>query len=336
MKNFSNINMLISSYWGMYAVQTVLHSFVASVLAECTFLAWDIKTPFVKQRFRFMIIFLPVILFPVYQIMSPHRGDIYFRLNSLFDSNRWFFLELWGGIPAFTVFAVILALTSLIFLIQELIPIVLHMLEQMRGGGEDSAEAVDEVMEEKVSRALEGLPFDNNLVEIINDEDLSLFSSTGMNPRIYISTGLIDSFSAEHLQAALAHEIGHIQRSRKPVFIFAYLLRVLMFFNPVAMIEFRKLVQEEENVCDDIAVKLTGNPKALSEAVDMLRPSPEDFTLSSRRKRIAEVASVLENYSHNVVLKSRILRIGQSHDDSWAAPYFITLALIIGINYFVV
>lgn len=338
MQSIWDINLLLSSYWGMYAVQTVLHSLVASVLAECTFLAWDMKTPFVKQRFRFMVIFLPVVLFPLYQMMSPHRGDVYFRLNSLFDSNRWFFLDLWGYIPAFTVFAVILAFTSLIFLVQEFVPIILHMLEQVRGGGEEASEeaAVDDAAAEKVSKAIEGLPFNKDLVEVINDDDLSLFSSTGMNPGIYVSTGLINSFSAEHLRAAFAHEIGHIQRSRKPVFIFAYLLRVLMFFNPVAMIEFRKLVQEEENVCDDIAVELTGNPKALSEAVDMLRPSPEDFTFSARRRGVAEVASVLENYSHNVVLKSRIQRIGQSQDDPWAVPYFVTLTIIIGINYFVV
>ena len=333
-----DMNTLIFSYWGMYAVQTVLHSVIASVLVDCAYIAWDIRTPYVKQRFRFMVIFLPLALFPFYQLMVPRRGDMYFRLESLLDSNKWFFLELWDGITVFMAFAVLLTISSVIFIIQELVPIVLQMLEQMRADDGPVAEEVEETMTRKVSKALEGLPFDEKSVEILNDDDLALFSDTGLNPRIYVSTGLITSFNTEHLQAAFAHEIGHIQRTRKPVLIFAYIFRVLMFYNPVAMIEFRKLAQEEEKVCDDIAVVLTGKPVALAEAVDMLRPAPEDYNLGTGHRGVRNIVSALEHYSHDALLKSRILRIGQRpQDDSrWGIPYFVTMALIIGINYFVV
>ncbi len=337
MKNLWDLNGLISSYWGMYAVQTILHSAVASVLVECAFLAWSMKTPHVKQWFRFTVVLLPVVSFPLYQLMVPRRGDMYFRLESLLDSNRWLFLELWG-VPMFTLLGVILAITVVVFIFQELVPIVFHLAEQMRGADELVAETVEEGIALKLSKSLEGLPFDRKSVEVLKDEDLALFSSTGLRPRIYISTGLIKSFSTEHLQVALAHEIGHIRRSRKPVLITAYILRVLMFYNPVAMIEFRRLVQEEEKVCDDIAVELTGKPEALSEAIEMLRPAPEDYDFGTSTKGIGHVASALEQYSHDVLLKSRVLRIEQgSQDDAyWGVPYCITLALIVGINYFVV
>jgi hypothetical protein len=333
-----DMNTLISSYWGMYVVQTVLHSVIASVLVDCALIAWDVRTPYVKQRFRFMVIFLPLVLFPFYQLVFPRRGDVYFRLESLLDSNKWFFLELWDGITVFMVFAVLLTISSIIFIIQELVPIVFQMLEQMRAADGPVAEAVDVTMARKVSKALEGLPFDEKSVEILNDDDLALFSDTGLKPRIYVSTGLITSFSAEHLQAAFAHEIGHIQRTRKPVLIFAYIIRALMFYNPVAMMEFRKLAHEEEKVCDDIAVALTGKPMALAEAVGMLRPAPEDYNLDTDHRSIGNIVSALEHYSHDALLKSRILRIGQSRRDDfrWGVPYFVTLALIIGINYFVV
>ena len=338
MKTLWDMSTIISSYWGMYAVQTVLHSVIASVLVDCALLAWNMRTPNVKQWFRFLVIFLPVVSFPFYQLLAPRRGDVYFRLESLFDTNKWFFLELWGGIPAATVFVVVLGLTSLVFVIQELVPIVFHMLEQMREADEPDAEMVEGAVAGKVSEALEGLPFSEKSVEILNDEDLALFSSTGLHPRIYVSTGLIQSFDVDHLQAAFAHEIGHIQRSRKPVLIVAYILRVLMFYNPIAMIEFRKMAQEEEKVCDDIAVALTGKPGALSEAVEMLRPEPEDYNLGTGPRRVGEIASALEYYSHDVLLKHRVLRIGQrgQNDSLWGIPYFVTLALIVGINYFVV
>jgi Zn-dependent protease with chaperone function len=321
----------------MYAVQTVLHSVIASVLVDCALISWGIRTPSVKQRFRFLVIFLPVAMFPVYQMMSPARGDVYYRLGSLLDSNKWFFLDL-GGIPLISVFVVLLALSTIIFIIQELVPIIFHMLEQLRGADAPVAEAVEEDLALKVSKALEGLPLDEDSVDILNDDDLTIYSSTGLNPRIYLSTGVIRSFSAEHLQAAFAHEIGHIQRSRKPVLILAYILRVCMFFNPIAMFEFRKLAHEEEEVCDDFAVALTGKPEALSEAVDMLRPAPEDYDLGPGPGSIGAIASSIEYHSHNTLMKSRMLRIAQPHNDdsSWGIPYFATLAFIVSINYFVV
>ena len=337
MKTFWDMSSLASSYWGMYAVQTVLHALIASMLVDCALLCWGMRTPEVKQRFRFLVIFLPAVAFPLYQLIDPGRGNVYFRLESLLDSNKLFFLEV-GGLPVFLLIVVILAISSLIFFVQELVPIILQMTEQMRGPVAPVAEEVDEAVELKVSKALEDLPFDEEAVEVLNDEDLMIFSSTGLHPRIYLSAGIIKAFSPEQLQAALAHEIGHIQRSRKQFLIVAYVLRVFMFYNPVAMFEFRKLAQEEEEVCDDFAVALTGKPEALSEAVDILRPTAEDYDVGAGRGRVRNVASAIEYHSHNALMKSRMLRIAQpGQDDSpWKVPYAVTLALIVGINYFVV
>jgi Zn-dependent protease with chaperone function len=332
------MNIFISSYWGMYAVQTVLHSLVASVLVDCAFIAWNIRTPCMKQRFRFLVILLPILSFPLYQALFPRRGNAYFRLQSLLDSNKWFSLELWHGIPLFMGFVVILTLSALIFIVQEFLPMFLHMREQMHED-EPLDETVEQALAQKVSQALEDLPFDEQLVEIRVDEDLSLFSDTGLNPRIYVSTGLIKTLTIEQLQAAFAHEIGHIQRTRRPVLIFAYMLRVLMFYNPIAMLEFRKLAQEEEKVCDDIAISLTGNPEALSSAVELFRPDPEDLTRGpDAHKGGGGITSTIEHYNHDLLLKNRILSIGEArqNDCHWGASYFVTLTCIVVINFFIV
>lgn len=316
----------------MYAVQTVLHSLTASVLVYCALLAWDLKSPRVKQQFYFMVIFLPVISFPFYQVISPARGDVYFRLGSLLDSNKWFLLEIWGSIPLSVILMILPALTSAVFIIQEFVPIVLHLFTQMRGYDESDDEAIEDSISLKVSDALNGLPLNEDAVEILNDDDLILFSSTGLNPKIHISTGLVESFTLDHLQAAFAHEIGHIRRSRKPALLLAYILRALMFYNPIAMIEFRKVAQEEEKVCDDIAVAMTGKPEALAEAVDMLRPETGPV------RDIGGIATAIENHGHDILMKNRILSIRHRHQDEahWGIPYFITLILIIALNYFIV
>lgn len=335
---FPDINSFISTYWGMYIVQNIIHSMIAFLVVEIAIISWKIRTPNIQQWFRILVIFLPVAAFPFYQLLSPHRGDVYFRVNSLFDSNRLLFLEMWGGISVLTIFILILAFTTLIFIIQELMPVISDILKKKPIAEEEVSEDIDESMEIKIAAALNGLPVDRHAVEILNDSDLILFSTTGKEPKIYVSTGIIESFSEDHLNVAFAHEIAHIQRSRRPVLILAYLFRIIMFFNPVAMIEFRRLAQEEEKVCDDIAIQLTGKPDVLTEAVEILRASPEDLKAETD-KGIEGIVSAVENYSHDILLQTRIQRIAhysQDDIDWWGIPYCLTATIIICINYFVV
>lgn len=346
MSGLWNVDSFISSYWGMYAVQTVLHSIVASALIDCAFIAWDIRGPRLTQRFRFLVIFLPAASFPIYQLITPGRGGVYFRLGSLLDSNKWLFFE-FGGVPIFKILIVLsAAVTALIFVFQEFLPMAVHMLEQFRGdSGADGPQPVENPLEGRLAEALEGLPIGRERVSVLDDEDLVIFSDTWRNPQIYISTGLIRAFDAPQLRAALAHEVGHIQRSKKPVLIVAYVLRLAMFYNPVAMIEFRKLAQEEEKICDDFAIGMTGRPSALRQAIEMLR-EPVENPFSPEREGKGKgavrgfdaVASAFEQYGLDSLLRSRIRRIGHPLRDEapWRVPFLITFALIAGINYFVV
>ena len=107
------------------------------------------------------------------------------------------------------------------------------------------------------------------------------------------------------MEAALAHEIAHIARSRRPLLIAVFLLRIIMFFNPVVLVKFRKAVRDEEKICDDIAVSLTRNPAALADALK---------TFSRKRTRrpnraprsFSTLSGTLEEYSQNLHLESRI------------------------------
>jgi beta-lactamase regulating signal transducer with metallopeptidase domain len=155
---------------------------------------------------------------------------------------------------------------------------------------------------------------------------------------IYVSAGLIRSFDEEHLQVALAHEIGHIRRSRIPLLIVAYVLRMLVFFNPLAMIEFRRLAHDEEKICDDIAIELTGKSRTLAEAIEMLRPEPEDCGVHADKGGVERFVASLEHYSHDIQLKSRVARIAQDRqeDPLWGFPLLVTIALIMTVNYHIV
>ncbi|MDA8088507.1 MAG: M48 family metalloprotease, partial [Nitrospiraceae bacterium] len=250
------------------------------------------------------------------------------------------------GVPVFRMLLVLSAvITALIFILQEFLPMVVHLMEQLRGDGAAGGQPVEEAFALKIEDALEGLPIRPGSISVLDDEDLALYSNTWRDPRIFVSRGLLRVLDKHQLQAALAHEIGHIRRSRKPVLTIAYIVRVLMFYNPVAMIEFRKLAQEEEKICDDFAVALTGRPQALREAVGMLRPEPDENPEGGGsqgkaviRRGARDIAAAFERYSLDALLKSRLRRIGPPAEDEtpWGVPFVITFALIAGINYFVV
>ncbi len=331
-----NINALLTSYFGMYAVQVLVHSLIASLIVDIALLVWKITKPVNQQAFRLIVLFLPFMMYPIYQFINPDRGSLFFRLHSLTDINKWLFTEI-VGLPMYFLLLAVCVLTSVVFIIQEFLPMVMQFLYQRSRSAQDALQEEDVLPEEFVERleeALEGLPFHIDDIKIINNDDLELFSSTGLRPKIYATTGIIDAFDREHLRAALAHEIGHIVRSRKPILMVAYVVRCIMFFNPIALIEFRKIAQEEEKICDDIAIELTNNPEALYDAIAMMRPEYEAYEEGG----IKGVASSLEHYSHEVMLKNRLMRIGgQSYERSDSAIAFsFTVLLIAGLNYFIV
>lgn len=111
-----------------------------------------------------------------------------------------------------------------------------------------------------------------------------------------------------------------------------------MFFNIVVLLEFRRLIQEEENICDDMAVAFTKNPYALSGALKKLYHKIEN-TSPLQLKKLSEMKDSIEEYSHNVHIENRIHRLesgGNCKTDGEWLKLILTIIVITGINYFVV
>ncbi len=329
-----DISSLFSTFPGVYITQAFYHSLTAAVVTDMSLHAWAIASPAVRQRFRLIPIIVPVFTYPLFQLLNPERGSMHFRLDALFDSGRWLSMVLWEKVPLGIFLIMLLALTALIFLLQELIPIMRHSM-----GPDDSDDEWERPEEgSPVLKALEGLDVARPDVFIVDDEEPLIFSSTGGRQAVFLSTGLVSALSPRELRAAMAHEVEHIRRSRRPLLIFTYLARVLMFFNPVALVEFRRVVQEEEKICDDSAVRLTGSADAMAGALNALRHET-DLDGDSPRLRLKEMAFEIEHYSHEMLLESRVFRLqhGGAPDNRSAWPEFAaTLAVVMAINYFVV
>jgi Zn-dependent protease with chaperone function len=319
----------------MYVVQSFWHSLIATVLVDSAIRIWGINNSSVRQRFRFLVLICPIVLFPLYQAINPDRGSLFFRLEALFDSNRLMNLELWGTIPFSAAVVLVVCITTIIFIIQEMIPIIGHALESRQPGPEGELPAEDS----PVQKALEDLPGEKPDVVIVEDDEFVLYSTTGKKTAIFLSSGILKMLSVEQLQAAIAHEIAHIIRNRQPVLIIIFLLRLLMFYNPVVLFEFRRIAQEEENICDDVAVSLTRKPHALVETLKKLYYEPEERNPMNLRE-LSKLKDSIEEYGHNMHIEARIMRLEQGGGSKktgsvWFA-FVLTLSAIIVMNYFIV
>lgn len=325
---------LFNSYLGMFMAQAFCHSIIAFVVVNRAMHIWHISNPLIRQRFHLIVVLLPVFSFPLYQAINPDRGSVSFRMESLFDINRWLNLEIFGIMPLWIFFISILLITAAIFLFQELIPVLKNTFESKN----PDVEAEGHEEHPIVNEALADLAAEKPDILVLEDDDYIFFSTTGRNAAVFISTGLIKTLDKEQLQAAIAHEMAHIARNKKPLLIAVFLFRVIMFFNPVALLEFRRLVQEEEKICDDMAVALTQKPHALSEALKKLYHKNENTNPLQFRK-LSETRDSIEEYSHNAHIEGRIHRLEKGGIHKTGGEWLkllLTVIVIMGINYFVV
>ena len=117
-----------------------------------------------------------------------------------------------------------------------------------------------------------------------------------------------------------------------------FLFRIILFFNPVVLLEFRRITQEEEKICDDITVSLTNKPHALSEALKRLYHQDKNINPLQLRN-LSEMKNSVEEYSHNIHIENRMVRLEQSSVEAPHGEWFkliLTIIIIAGINYFVV
>jgi hypothetical protein len=120
--------------------------------------------------------------------------------------------------------------------------------------------------------------------------------------------------------------------------VIVFLLRMLMFCNPVILMEFRRIAQEEEKICDDIAVALTGDRQAMAEVLKKFSLCEADGDPAGIPADQDRLRDRLEEYSHTMMIESRITRLEEPaiRDAHGAVVFAIVLVTILAINYYLV
>ncbi len=119
-------------------------------------------------------------------------------------------------------------------------------------------------------RAIRLLPVKDRERDVVLIDDPNLFTAFThgfLNPRIYISKGLISGLDKAELKAVFLHELYHKKRLHPLKFFVAGFVRDAFFYIP-ALREFtRFLLLKKENAADLSAVEATGARLQLASAI---------------------------------------------------------------------
>jgi beta-lactamase regulating signal transducer with metallopeptidase domain len=104
----------------------------------------------------------------------------------------------------------------------------------------------------------------------LSDDVLTPFAARLLRPAIWLPLSLLTRTPAEQLEALLAHELAHIARRDWLWNGVQCVVETLLFFHPAMWWLGRRVRQEREHACDDLAVAACGDAIALAEALAAL------------------------------------------------------------------
>ena len=130
----------------------------------------------------------------------------------------------------------------------------------------------------------------------ISDEIESPFTVGWWRPMVIFPTALMSGMPPELLEALLAHEVAHVKRMDYLVNLLQSAIEILLFFHPAVWWMSRQIRIEREQIADDLAAGLLGEPRRLALALSEL----EQFQFS--HPQLAQAA-------HGGNLMSRIKRL---------------------------
>ncbi len=88
-----------------------------------------------------------------------------------------------------------------------------------------------------------------------------------IKPVVLLPASALAGLSPQQLEAILAHELAHIRRHDYLVNLLQTLVETLLFYHPAVWWLSRRIRVERENCCDDLAVRLCGDPYTYAKAL---------------------------------------------------------------------
>jgi beta-lactamase regulating signal transducer with metallopeptidase domain len=134
-------------------------------------------------------------------------------------------------------------------------------------------------------------------------------------PTVLLPVTAVTGLSEEQLQSIIIHELAHIQRLDPFVNVFQICVETLLFYHPAVWWLNKRIREEREHCCDDVAVSMCGNPVEYARALTLM----EEW-------RIAPALAMAANRGP---LSERILRVlGQKSISARSSGIGLTSGLL--------
>jgi hypothetical protein len=157
-------------------------------------------------------------------------------------------------------------------------------------------------------------------VRVLESSLVSVPTAVGwLRPAILLPASAFTGLTPQQLEAVLAHELAHIRRHDYLVNVLQTGVETLLFYHPAVWWVSRQIRAEREHVCDDMAVRVTGDAMTYARALTRIE-----------RLRTA-AAPHLAMGADGGSLKSRVSRLVEgSPSPRHLSPLLVGLFLIVG------
>lgn len=107
------------------------------------------------------------------------------------------------------------------------------------------------------------------LVRVVEELD-SPITIGWIRPMILLPASLVTGMTPSYLEALIAHELAHIARFDYLVNFIQNLIEMVLFFHPAVWWISKRIRIERENIADDLAASMLGEPRRLALALQEL------------------------------------------------------------------
>ncbi|MFZ0274687.1 MAG: M56 family metallopeptidase [Acidobacteriaceae bacterium] len=121
-----------------------------------------------------------------------------------------------------------------------------------------------------------------------------------LRPWILLPITALTSLSPEQIEVVLAHELAHIRRADYAWNLLQTIVETLFFFHPAVWWISRRVREERELCCDDVALRSCSDPTVYASAL---------LRLEEERRTRLHLAMALDGHQSRAGLRARILRI---------------------------
>jgi beta-lactamase regulating signal transducer with metallopeptidase domain len=137
-----------------------------------------------------------------------------------------------------------------------------------------------------------------------------------MRPVVLLPASTLTGLSPAHLDALLAHELAHIRRHDYLVNLVQTVIETLLFYHPAVWWVSRRIREERENCCDDIAVSIFGDARLVARAL-----------VEMEERRVPRLAMAANGGS--LLVRVRRLIAGSSTPSATAAGWTAGAAIVV-------